>query len=308
MARRSKKPRTCLVTGATGYIGSRLVARLLAEGWRVHALVRPDSRRDRLPQDRALSVHDSDGSWESFERAMVAARRVDVAFHLAAYAAYDVPPHCLRELVEANIAFGLHVLEALAQRGGALVNAGSFWQRWTAAEPTPNSGYAAAKQALEVFVDYYVRHRGVPAITLRLADVYGPGDWRGKLFDQLYAAARDGRIAKLSPGEQRLDLVHVEDAVLAFLAAADLVEAAGSPPQHRIFDVAAAESRTLRETVNLYARLLDLPLKLKWGARSYRLTEIMTPVIAERLPGWRPAIELEAGLREVIVSQWGARA
>src|SRR5437867_3712360 len=270
MARRSKKPRTCLVTGATGYIGSRLVARLLADGWRVHALVRPDSRRDRLPQDRALSVHESDGSWESFERAMVAARRVDAAFHLAAYAAYDVPPHRLRELVEADITLGLHVLEALAQRGGALVNAGSFWQRWTADEPTPNSVYAATKEAFEVFVNYYARHRGVPAVTLRFADIYGPGDWRGKVFDQLFQAAQDRRALKLSRGEQRLRPVYVDDAVAAFLRAAELVAAGDGPPRQRIFDVAAAEARTFREIVELYARLLDAPLKLKWGARPYR--------------------------------------
>lgn len=306
MTLRVKANRICLVTGATGYVGSRLVAKLLAEGWRVQALMRPESQRARLPRGRALSVHEYDGGWESLARA--AASGVDVAFHLAACAAYDIPPDRLREVIDADVTLGLHVLEALAQHGGALVNAGSFWQRWTADEPTPNSVYAAAKEAFEVFVDYYARHRGVPAVTLRLADIYGPGDWRGKVFDQLFHAAQDRRALELSGGEQRLRPVYVDDAVAAFLTAAELVASGDGPPRQRIFDVTAAEGRTLREIVELYARLLDAPLKLEWGARPYRPSEIMEPVIGELLPGWRPEVELEAGLRQVMVSQREPRA
>jgi len=306
MALKIKTNRICLVTGATGYVGSRLVGKLLAEGWRVQALRRPESQRDRLPRGGALRVHEYDGSWESLARAV--GSRVDVAFHLAAFAAYDIPPDRLRGVIDADVTLGLHVLEALAQRGGALVNAGSFWQRWTAHEPAPNSVYAATKEAFEVFVNYYARHRGVHAVTLRLADIYGPGDWRGKLFDQLFQAAQGRRALKLSGGEQRLRPVYVDDAVAAFLKAAELVVGGEGPPRQRIFDVAAAEGRTLREIVELYARLLDAPLTLEWGARPYRPSEIMEPVIGELLPGWRPEVELEAGLRQVVVSQREPRA
>jgi nucleoside-diphosphate-sugar epimerase len=85
-----------LITGATGFIGTALTARLRAEGWEVHGLVRDDG----LPVPEGLIAHDLDGTTEGIA-AVVAEVAPDVVFHLASLflathtpeqAEYAVPP------------------------------------------------------------------------------------------------------------------------------------------------------------------------------------------------------------------------
>lgn len=54
--------RTALLTGITGFIGGALAARLLAEGWEVTAVVRPESDRSLVPGHERLALWEHDGS------------------------------------------------------------------------------------------------------------------------------------------------------------------------------------------------------------------------------------------------------
>ena len=73
------EPRRALVTGVTGYIGSRLVPRLLDEGWQVRALTRDDSKvADRWWRDRVEVVEGDAASAETLGTALAG---VDVAYY-----------------------------------------------------------------------------------------------------------------------------------------------------------------------------------------------------------------------------------
>ena len=84
--------------------------------------------------------------------------------------------------------------------------------------------YAATKQAFETFIDYYCDVARMQAITLKIFDSYGPEDPRRKLVKVLAEAALNGQTLEMSGGDQRIDLVHIDDIVDAFLKAAALVK------------------------------------------------------------------------------------
>jgi nucleoside-diphosphate-sugar epimerase len=287
-----------LVTGATGFVGGRLAGRLLAQGWSVHAVRRASSVK---PAPAGVQVHRHDGSTVQLA-AIAAAVRPEVTFHLASLFLAQHGPEDVVPLVKANVEFGAQLLEAVTGAGcRRIVDAGTAWQHLAGANYDPVCLYAATKQAFADVLAYWVAARGLAATTLQLHDTYGPGDPRPKLIPSLLRAASEGRRLALSPGEQRLDLVHVDDAAEAFAVAGrrllDGVLAAG---RHEVYAVSSGQAVRLRDVVDLLREATGLPIEVEWGARPYRPREVMEPWRGPTLPGWSPRIMLRdgfAGLR-----------
>jgi nucleoside-diphosphate-sugar epimerase len=286
-----------LVTGATGFVGSRLVGRLLEKGWSVHVLARPTSQLIALPERATgLIVHRVTGPYEELAD-IVRKAAPDVVFHLASRAVAEHTPDDLDPLIEANVAFPLRLLEAMAQANAhRLVNTGTYWQRLSDTRDEPVCLYASTKSAFEALVRYYVAARGLQCVTLHLYDTYGADDPRPKLFTLLAQAAMGQQPLAMSPGRQQLDLVHIDDVVAAFEVAAERLMS-GRAAGHRSFAVRAGRTLSLRQIVAIYQRVKRVKLNVAWGARPYREREVMRPWRGvKRLPGWRPMVSVEEGI------------
>ncbi|MDX8386447.1 MAG: NAD-dependent epimerase/dehydratase family protein, partial [Gallionella sp.] len=214
-----------LVTGGTGFVGSNLIHRLVDIGWEVHSIVRPGSDLKVLDAciDK-ISLHTHDGSTEGLVNIMSAAKP-EVVFHLAslflsAHTAKDVA-----QLITSNVLFSSQLLEAMKESGAtSLVNTGTSWQHYENKDYSPVNLYAATKQAFEAILEYYVETASLKAITLKLFDTYGPNDPRPKLFHLLEKTAQSQSILSMSPGEQLIDLVYIDDVIDAYLLAAGHVQ------------------------------------------------------------------------------------
>jgi nucleoside-diphosphate-sugar epimerase len=220
-------------------------------------------------------------------------------FHLATQYVSDHRPDQVAELIAANITYGALLLEGLRQAGvRRLVQMGSAWQRYHAVEDAyrPVNLYAATKQAFEDLLAWYVDAGHLDAVTVRVADTYGLGDTRRKIVSLLIEAARDGIPLELSPGEQRLDLLAVEDVVAALLRAEELVG-----PGHQAFRIGADRTLTLRELADLIGTLVGRRVPARWGVRPYRSREVMRPWDGGTLlPGWTAGTELRQGLQRLV--------
>lgn len=282
-----------LVTGASGYIGHHVCLDALGRGWDVHALARAGSDLRGLPVHR----HDIDASAASLDVAL-ATVRPDVVMHLASMVKARPSPEEVGPMVEANVGFGARLLDAMTRHGcRRLVNASTYWVHDAAGGHDPNTLYAATKLAFERLIDFHARREGLAAVSLVLFDVYGPADWRGKLLGVLASAMREGRTLDMSPAEQVLDMVHVRDVAAGFALAATRL--ADAPSGHGRFSLGGGDRRTLREIVELAARLRGVPVPARFGVRPYDPFQVMTPVASiERLPGWAPAVPLERGVAE----------
>lgn len=279
-----------LITGATGFVGGHLARSLLRDGWRVVALVRSTSDVSEI---RGVEIVVMPASARDLSP-MLANVAPDVVWHLATCFRGQHRVDDVEALVTANILFGTQLGEALASKPPRLlVNVGTAWQRDERGAYRPAALYAATKQAMEDIFRYYAEAGLLRVADVKLFDTYGPGDQRGKLLSQLHRASVTGKELAMSPGEQLIDLLYVDDAVEALRAAA---ASAAGPWQS--WAASSGGSRPLREVVALFEAVTRRPVPVRWGALPYRDREMFVPWHAgDPVPGWIPRTPLADGIR-----------
>jgi nucleoside-diphosphate-sugar epimerase len=289
--------KTALVTGATGYVGSRLVRQLVAGGWDVHVVVRPDSNLALLaPVRSSAAVHRHNGTTERM-LSIVAEAKPSVVFHLASRFLAQHRPEDIEPLVRSNILMGTQLAEAMAKNNiHRLVNTGTSWQHYENSPYDPVCLYAATKQAFEAVLRFYTETTPLKVITLKLFDTYGPDDPRPKLFTVLRKAARERELLAMSPGDQLIDLVYIDDVTRAFSLAAERL-LAGSADRSEKYAVSSRSPVSLKQLVETYCHVTGKDLNVQWGGRPYRPREVMVPWhTGSTLPGWEPEVGLEDGI------------
>ena len=296
----AKINKTALVTGATGFVGSHIVRRLVTEGWNVHVIALPVDNLALLQNILdSITVHTHDGSSGSMHKIIAKARPV-IAFHLASIFVAQHEQKDISPLITSNVLFGAQVVEALAANGCfRFINTGTSWQHFENRDFSPVNLYAATKQAFEDILQFYVEATPMKVITLKLYDTYGPDDPRPKLFSILRSVAKNQRPLAMSPGEQLIDLVYIDDIVEAFLMSAGRLMTEQTEG-HQTHAVSSGKPITLRKLVETYAKIISIKLPIQWGGRPYRLREVMVPWTSGiSVPGWRPTIGLEEGIRRM---------
>lgn len=285
-----------LVTGGSGFIGGRLLARLLDEGHEVTALVRGDPAGRLDPRATAMQI---DGAATLSD--IVGEARPGIVFHVASAVVIEHSPGAISDLVQANVTFPTALLDAMAHHGvRRFVNTGTSWQHYDGNEAyRPSNLYAATKQAFEDIAAFYHHAHGIGVANLKLFDVYGPSDPRKKIIPLLLSVLRTGEPLGMSPGEQVLDMIHVDDVVDAYLAAA--IWLAKDPGGWATFAVRSGENHRLKDIVATLENVAGRPVAIQWGERPYRDREVMVPwVNGVTVPGWRARISLREGLKEVL--------
>ncbi len=291
------RPERLLVTGGTGFIGSRLVHGFAEAGLAVGALVRARSDAGRLDPRATVLHHDgsTDGLYD-----LVRSFAPDAVIHAATTFVGVHGPGQIVPLIQSNLLFGTQLLDAMARCGVArLVNFGTAWQHFDGDRYDPATLYAATKQAFEDIAAYYVAAEGFAVLTLKLTDTYGPDDPRGKLVSALLQAQRAGSALALSPGAQGINLLHVDDVLSGVRVGLSRVLAADAGTHER-FALRGPETLSLQNLVARLERLGGRPIRADWGARPYRPREVMHPWMGPLLPGWSAAIGLDAGLGALV--------
>lgn len=295
---RSRKVPVALVTGATGFVGSHLARLLVREGWQVHILSRADSLLPKVPEFTKMTRHIHDGTTAHMV-ASVAKAKPDVVFHLASLFLSQHETKDIEPLIQSNVLFGNQLLDAMRVNSVTrLINTGTSWQHYNNEDYNPVCLYAATKQAFEAILEYYVQACDIKVITLKLFDTYGPDDPRLKLFHLLNKAAVSGEPLNMSPGEQLIDIVHIDDVVEAYMSAAQRL-LQGKVSRHEHYAVSSGSPLPLKELVHRYSEILGNTISVNWGSRPYRFREVMNPwTRGEWIENWVPEVTLVDGLKK----------
>jgi nucleoside-diphosphate-sugar epimerase len=226
----------------------------------------------------------------------------DVVFHLAAIGVTDsrVDPS---SALAVNTGGTVHLLEALREQGvgrGVLVGTcHEYGARETIEGVDPFNAYAASKVAAWAFGRMYWRAHGLPIITVRLFQVYGPGQPEHTLIPAAIRTALAGEDFSMTPGEQGRDFVYVADVVEGMFAAARAPQIEGQS-----LDLGTGVVRPIRQVVESIWQLAGGTGRIRPGDLPYRSGEVMSLVAdadrTARLTGWRAGVELEEGLRRTI--------
>jgi UDP-glucose 4-epimerase len=299
-----------LVTGGAGFIGSNLVDALLARGDEV-AVVDDLSTGRRANLEGALAagatLHELDVC--DAERLAAAVRREgpEVVFHLAAQ--IDVRRSVADPAADArvNVEGTINVLAAAhaagarrvvySSTGGAIYGEAEVVPTSEDAPIRPLSPYGQAKYAAEGYCALFAALHGLPAISLRYANVYGPR--QDPLGEGGVIAIFCGRLhAGAAPtvygdGRQTRDYVYVGDVVAANLLAADS-ELTGS------YNVGTGVETSVLDLVGAFRELAGgAPFEAEHAPA--RAGEVLRSCLdagrARAALGWEPQVDLATGLR-----------
>ncbi len=290
---------TCvLVTGAAGFIGSRLTAQLVERGASVAVQIMPGERTDTLaPVYDKVTQYTADLRDADAVGLMVTQAAPEVVLHLAATGVSN-PFLALEDALSINLYGTLNLLRALST-GHATPGMARVVIARTVGEKSNLNPYAASKSAAWAIAEMLHRTEGIPILGLMLYQVYGAGQSARALIPSAIRAALRGEDFAMTHGRQVRDWVYVDDVVQAFIAAATAPDVAG-----HTFEVGSGHGTSLRDVVTLAWQLSGAKGKVRVGALPARPGEIAVqiadPLATEKALGWQARVSLEEGLRRMI--------
>ena len=299
-----------LVTGATGFIGSHLVRRLLADGFEVHALTSSVSSLTpfRLVDVRdRITLHEGSLSDRSAMDALVQSARPSHVFHLGAYTHVGKSWQRVDECIQVNVQGTANLLEALEGSGyRRFVNIGTSEIYGAVASPfqedmavRPVSPYAASKHAAESLCRVFHQGRGWPIVMIRPFNAYGPAQTPDRVIPEIIIRALLGQDLLMTQGRQTREFNFVEDLVDGMVRAAAVEGIEGE-----LFNLGCGEDVSMREVATTVLDLMGNPVVARFGALPDRPTEIWEmrsdSTRARRVLGWTPNHTLAEGLEKTI--------
>jgi len=281
-----------LCTGATGFIGSCLVPALLSKRHSVAVLKRKMSDLKQLEKQKDnLTVYDY-VNYQDIENALQE-YKPDLIIHLATLYINNHSKEELQALINSNILFGTHILEAMINAGvDKILNFGTRWQHINDELYNPANLYAATKQAFYDILRWYNKD-GIMSKTLELCDTFGPNDIRNKIVNLLVDAYKNKKTVDLSPGEQILDITYIDSLVEYII---NNIEN-NSFFDNKVAQIVGTEIK-LKDLGDIIEDACGARGFFNWGKIPYRENEVMVPPVCGNLN----IVKLEGKIKKDIIS------
>ena len=283
-----------LLTGATGYIGKKLVAKLKELNHDLYVVARPESDVSGIDNCVESIIFNTDLKKMHGQICQI---RPEGWINLAGtyYGVHDVDK--IAPLLNDNIVFETYVLDAVVKSGGSVViHTSSFQQRKDGKEYSPINLYASVKQAFEDILFYYSSTEKIREITLELFDTYGSDDNRNKVFNYV-RRLKAGDTLDMSPGEQKMYFCYIDDDISAYIKALEILMDKNAGFRKK-YSVRGENPIELKSFVDQYIKLVGSRISVNWGKRPYMEQEIMDPTgYGIVLPGWKSEIGYEQGIQ-----------
>jgi nucleoside-diphosphate-sugar epimerase len=297
----------CLVTGATGFVGSWLVRRLIADQHSVAILTRPTSDTWRISS--CLShLHRIEGDLIDIQHSKEAIQEFapEIVFHLAWTGGNS--SKFLNDIsqVYSNVPGTLELMRIVSESNATtFINFGSCVEYGEYHIPVresdivqPKNLYGSAKYAVERLMQEMA-----PALSLRFASLrlfwsYGPADDPARLIPSLIMKMLKKEHLAMTKGEQLWDYLYIEDAIEA------IVGVMNTSTAHGIFNLGSGHPKPLRMIGEKIAVLIGNGSLPGFGEIPYRPDQVMhLEADISRLheaTGWKPRVGIDDGLKTTV--------
>ena len=308
------KNQTVLVTGGGGFIGSRLCERLVQSDANVRAFVRYTSRAEIgllrfLEPDILKKIEIIRGDLRDFSAVEQASRGVDIVFRLGALISIPYSYVHPVETVQTNVLGTLNILEACRKSGAKLVHTSTSEVYGTALrvpidEDHPLQGqspYSASKIGADKLVESYFRSFGLPTVTVRPFNTYGPGQSTRAVIPTIVTQALAGGVVRLGNLDAIRDFTYLDDTVEGFLLTAQADTWNGET-----YNLGSGEEISIGAIAALIFRLMGKQAEIQLEKNRLRpeKSEVLRLISDNRKAklelGWQPTVGMEEGLQRTI--------
>lgn len=273
-----------VVTGATGFLGRLLAEQIADAGHYVIGIAGPSGYH----KQSNISLWPLEEEFSDVA-AKVGAFQPDFIVHCANQYIFDHQLSVIDSMIDANIRFGLHLLESVAGTRTHFINFSSFFQTFEERSLLPNSVYAILKQCFSDIVMWYGSTSRLSTTDLVLYDVFGPGDSRDRLIPKLFAAAKAGREMTINSPDALMNLCHVKDVI----SAVDVVFRDGITGRWALRSPSLV---SVSELVAVIQSITGMKLVSGWGQKRPSADPRQNNI--QTLPGWLPTVDLKQGLQD----------
>ncbi|WP_417186286.1 NAD-dependent epimerase/dehydratase family protein [Bacteroides sp.] len=290
-----------LLTGITGFVGQNLIPMLLKECPNDEFLtMNLDAKEAERKYPSALYGNFSHVGINDFKS--VEEFNPDVTIHLATVTTARNDTEIIVPMMKANIEFGVLLLDALSRCSAMklFVNTGSFAEfRYGNGDFDAAYLYTASKTAFRSFVDYYSTLCGFKYMTAIPYSVYGGKMTVKRLMDYIKESMDSENPVDMTPGEQILDFIHVNDVASFFTHVLKNMDRVLSAPNGTDFHLGTGRGTSIRELAEMIEVKYGKKCNINFGGRPYRERDIMYAVapIAKNMPliGWKANIDISEG-------------
>jgi len=299
-----------LVTGATGFIGSNLVKRVLGDGFDVLIVKRINSSLEKIEDildHERLKIYDISSTNLEY---IFQKEKIDAIFHLATFYQKKEKSLDIQKMIRSNIEWPTLILQKAVESGVKyFINTGTFFEYRLnrevpiseESELAPYNLYASTKIAFENILRYYVNLNKMKAITLKLFAPYGPYDNPNKIIPFLIKKMfKKEPITLHSSGMQKWDYIFVLDIVDAYVKALNYVQHMKN--KYEVFNIGDGKTVTIYEITNILKRLIGYQNKIIWSNDSPHEIKYVCANIekAKQILGWNPHYDIEKGLKATV--------
>jgi NAD dependent epimerase/dehydratase len=303
------------VTGAGGFIGSRLVEHLVQTGASVRAFVRYTSRGDygwldAFPADVLDEVDVFRGDLANPEAVSNAVAGTDAVLHLGALIPIPYSYLHAREYVAANVIGTLNVLEAVRRHGIRRVVHTSTSEVYGTPDVVPiteehplraQSPYAATKIGADQLALSYWRSFGIPVVVVRPFNTFGPRQSARAVIPTIISQAFERDAIELGSTQPTRDFLFVDDTVVGIerCSVADGVEG-------EVINLGTGVEISVGEVAERVLRMVGRDLPIVTTSERVRPADseverlLADTTKAQRLLGWRSSVDFDEGLRRTI--------
>ena len=304
-----------LVTGASGFIGSHLVERLVRDGAKVRAYVHYNSRNDwgnleLIGADVKSQIDVVTGDITDPFSVRAAVKGCDTVFHLSSLIAIPYSYVAPQSYVSTNVQGAINVLQAARDESVDRVVHTSTSECYGTARYVPidekhplqgQSPYSASKIGADMIAESYWRSFGLPVAILRPFNTFGPRQSARAVIPTIIAQALKGGPVKLGSLTPTRDMNYVENTVEGFLAAARSPRAVGEVINCGSGrEIAVGElARLIIDMVGSQSEVICDDQRIRPGNSEVERLLASNAKAAEVLD-WTPRVSLEDGLARTI--------
>lgn len=286
-----------LLTGATGFIGTNLIDTLIKDH-NLFVIVKESFELNFRESVNTFLFEDNIDDLSKW----INENKIDGVVHLASLYLAQHKTDEVKPLIDSNVYFGAALLEALkGTQVKWFINTGSIWQNSISDSYnySPVNLYAATKQAFIAIAEYYKKNIPIKFVTLKLCDTYGNNDTRKKIFNLFKQITNSGETLNMSPGEQIMDILHIDDVISGFVTLISLLS--NEYPLENEYILTSQKRYSLQELASIFSEISGKPMSINWGGNSYRPNEVMIPwEKGVKLPNWEAQIDIYQGIKKFI--------